>query len=52
MGEEGVRGVVIELTTIITLEGTDRAIELGRDPSEEVGEGGECVGLKPKWKSP
>jgi hypothetical protein len=52
MGEEGARGVVVELAAIITLEGTDRATELGRDPSEEVGEGGECVRLQPKWKSP
>jgi hypothetical protein len=38
------RGVV-ELAAIITLEGTDRATELGGDPSEEVGKGGERVGL-------
>jgi hypothetical protein len=52
MGEEGASGVVVELVAIITLEVTDQATELGRDPSEEVGEGGECVGLQPKWKSP
>jgi hypothetical protein len=50
--EEGARGVVVELATIITLEGTDRATELGGDLGEEVGEGGECVGLQPKWVSP
>ena len=37
---------------IVTLEGTDRATKLGGDPSEEVGEGGEHVGLQPEWKSP
>jgi hypothetical protein len=32
--EEGARGVVVELATIITLEGTDRATELGEDPTQ------------------
>jgi hypothetical protein len=50
--EEGTRCVVVELAAIITLEGTDRAAKLGGDPSEEVGEGGKCVRLQPKWKSP
>jgi hypothetical protein len=49
--EEGARGVV-KLTVIITLEGTNRTTKLGRDPSEEVGEGVERVGLQPKWESP
>jgi hypothetical protein len=40
-----VRGVVVELAAIITLEGTDRATELDGDRGEEVGEGGERVGL-------
>jgi hypothetical protein len=35
MGEEGAR-VVVELATIITLEGMDRATKLGGDPGEEV----------------
>jgi hypothetical protein len=35
--EERTRGVVVELAAIITLEGTDRATELGGDPGEEVG---------------
>jgi hypothetical protein len=52
VGEEGARGIVVELMAIITLEGTDRATELGGDPGEEMGEGGECVGLQSKWKSP
>ena len=50
--EEGARGVVVKLAAIITLEGMNRVTELGGDPSEEVGEGGECVGLQPKRKSP
>jgi hypothetical protein len=43
--EEGARGVVVELATVITLKGTNRATELGGDPGEEVGEGGERVRL-------
>jgi hypothetical protein len=50
--EEGTRGVVVELAAIITLEGTDRATELGRDLGEKVGEGGKRVGLQPKRESP
>jgi hypothetical protein len=44
--------VVVELATIVTLQGTDQAIELGGDPGEEVSEGGKSVGLQPKRKSP
>jgi hypothetical protein len=51
VGEEGARGIV-ELAAIITLDGTDRATELGGDPCEKVGEGGERVGLQPEWESP
>jgi hypothetical protein len=43
--EEGARGVVVKLVVVITLKGTNRAMELGGDPCEEVGEGGEGVGL-------
>jgi hypothetical protein len=50
MSEEGAGGVVIELSTIITLQGTDRATKLGGDPGEEVWVGGECVELQPKGK--
>jgi hypothetical protein len=51
MGEEGVRGIVVELTTIITLEGTDRTIDMGGDPGKEIGKGGERVRLQPKRES-
>jgi hypothetical protein len=51
VGEEGARGGVVELVAIVTLEGTDRATELGGDPGEEVGEGGERVGIQPKRES-
>jgi hypothetical protein len=34
---------VAVLATIITLQSTCRATELGGDPGEEVGEGGERV---------
>jgi hypothetical protein len=50
--EEGVRGVVVELTTIITLEGMDQATKLDRDLNEEVSEGGERGELQPKRESP
>jgi hypothetical protein len=50
--EEGARGVVVEPATVITLKGTNRATELGGDPNEEVSEGGECVGLQSKGRSP
>jgi hypothetical protein len=43
--EEGARGVVVELAAVITLKGTNRTTKLGGDPSEEVSEGGERVGL-------
>jgi hypothetical protein len=44
-------GMVIKLAATVTLEGTDRATELGGYPSKEVCESGECVGLQPKRKS-
>jgi hypothetical protein len=50
--EEWPRGVVVELTSIITLQCTDRATELGGDPGEEVSEGGKSVRLQLKRKSP
>jgi hypothetical protein len=45
-------GVVVELAAIVTLQGTDRSTKLGGYPGEEVYEGGECVRLQPKRKSP
>jgi hypothetical protein len=50
--EEGTRGGVVELTTIVTLEDMNRTTELGGDPGEDVGEGGERFRLQPKWESP
>jgi hypothetical protein len=47
MGEEGARGGVVELVTVITLEGTNQITKLGGDPGEEVREGGRSVGLQP-----
>jgi hypothetical protein len=49
--KERTGGVVVELATIVTLQCTDRATELGGYPGEEVCEGGECVRLQPKRKS-
>jgi hypothetical protein len=45
VGEEGARGVVLELAVVITLRGTNWAMELGGDPDKEVSEGGERVGI-------
>jgi hypothetical protein len=45
VGEEGARGVVVELAVVITLKGANRATKLGGDPGEEVNEGGERVRL-------
>jgi hypothetical protein len=50
MREKGARYGVVELAAIITLEGTDRATELGGDPDEEMDEGVKGVGLKPQRK--
>jgi hypothetical protein len=44
--------VVVELTSVVTLQGTDRAAELGGDPCEEVCESGESVRLQSQGKSP
>jgi hypothetical protein len=50
--EERAGGVVVELAAIVTLQGTDRAAELGGYPGKEVSEGGKRVGLQPKGESP
>jgi hypothetical protein len=50
--KERTGGVIVELATIVTLQGTDRLMELGGYLGEEVCEGGEHVGLQPKRKSP
>jgi hypothetical protein len=50
--EERTGGVVVKLATIVALQGTDRAPELGGYPGEEVSEGGKRVGLQPKGESP
>jgi hypothetical protein len=43
--EEGARRFVVEFAVVNTLKGTNWATELGGDPGEEVGEGGERVRL-------
>jgi hypothetical protein len=50
--KEGARDGVVELAFIVTLEGTNRSTELGRDLGEELGEVDKRVGLQPKHKSP
>jgi len=41
--EEGMGGGVIELPTIVTLDGLDGEAELCRHPSEEVEDHGESI---------
>jgi hypothetical protein len=50
--KEGTGGGVIELTTIVTLDGLDGEAELCGHPSEEVENGGESFRLSTKRKSP
>jgi hypothetical protein len=45
-------GVVVEFTTIVALQGTNRLTELGGYLGEEVCESGEYVKLHPKRESP
>jgi hypothetical protein len=52
MEEEGARGSGVELSSFITLKGTNKVTELCGDPGEEVGEDGKGVGLQPKRESP
>jgi hypothetical protein len=49
--EESVGGI-IKLTSIIALDASDGATKLRGHKGEEVGEGGECVGLLAQRKSP
>jgi hypothetical protein len=44
--------VVVELAAVVALQCTDRALELGGYPGEEVSEGGKHVGFQPKGESP
>jgi hypothetical protein len=50
--EEWPRGVVVELTTVVALQSTNRALELGGYPGEEVSEGGKRGRLQSKGESP
>lgn len=50
--EERPCGSVIELTTIITLNGTNERVELSLCVGAEVAESEEDVGLEPKGKGP
>jgi hypothetical protein len=50
--EESASGGVIKLTSIIALDGPDGTAKLRRYKGEEVGEGGEGVGLLAQRKSP
>jgi hypothetical protein len=53
VGEEEVTGGgVIELPTIVTLNGLNGEAELSRHPGEEVAEGGESLRLSTQRKSP
>jgi hypothetical protein len=44
--EEGTRGGVIKLMTIVTLDGLDGKTELSGHPSEKVKNHGECIRLR------
>ena len=50
--KERARGVVIELTPVVTLDGLDGEAELSGHPGEEVEEGGERLRLGAQRKSP
>jgi hypothetical protein len=50
--EEESVGEIIKLTSIIALDASDGATKLRGHKGEEVGEGGECVGLLAQRKSP
>jgi hypothetical protein len=50
--EESASGGVIKLASIIALDGPDGTTKLRRYKGEEVGEGGEGVGLLAQRKSP
>jgi hypothetical protein len=49
---EGARGVVIELTTVVALDGLNGESELSGHPDKEVKEGGEGVRLGTQRESP
>jgi hypothetical protein len=51
-GEKGVRGVVIELTTVVALDDLNGEAELSGHPVKEVKEGGEGVKLGTQRESP
>jgi hypothetical protein len=51
-GEKGARGVVIELTTVVALNGLDSEAELSGHPGQRSGGGGESLRLGTKRKSP
>jgi hypothetical protein len=53
VGEKEVTGGgVIELTTVVTLNGLNGEAELSGHPGEEVTEGGESLRLGTQWKRP
>jgi hypothetical protein len=45
-------GIVVKLTSIFILDGLDSATELSSSLNKEVGQCGEGVRFKFKWKSP
>jgi hypothetical protein len=50
--EESLRGGVIKLTTIVTLDGLDGKADLYGHPSEEVKERGKRIRLRTQGKGP
>jgi hypothetical protein len=50
--EEGTRGLIVELTPVVTLDDLNGEGELSRHPGKEVEEGGKRVRLGTQRKSP
>jgi hypothetical protein len=50
--EEGTRGVIVELTSVVTLDNLNGEAELSSHPGKEVEEGGKRVRLSTQRESP
>jgi hypothetical protein len=50
--EEGVRGGIIEFSSVIALDTVDGVTKLHENVGKEVREGGESVRFEVQWKSP
>jgi hypothetical protein len=50
--EKGTRGVVVELTAVVTLDGLNGEAKMRGHPGKEVEEGGKCLRLGTQGESP